>query len=1110
MQISVSAAVCLLLTTSAFGQAFVNFETPQVHPIDISPDGTTLALCNTADNSIEVFDIQLGTPIPLMRIPTGLDPVTVRFRTLDEVWVVNQLSDSVSIVSLTTGLVSATLNTSDEPADVIFAGTPESAFVSCSQQDEVLVFDPANLSAPPVSIAIEGEEPRALAKSPDGNIVYAAIFESGNRSTVLAGGLVNPQPELPNVVSDPSGPYGGINPPPNDGIAFSPAFSLGLPTPPEVGLIVKKDPDTEQWLDDNGGDWTNFVSGLSAASSGRIPGWDVLDNDLAVIDANTRTVSGYATGLMNICMTVAVNPATGEISVAGTDGLNETRFEPNVNGVFLRVLGAVVDPVTLDATVTDLNFHLDYTTPTIPQSQRDLSIGDPRGVVWNQSGEIVYITGMGSNNVLVIEEALNRVNRIDIGEGPTGIALDESRNRLYVLNRFSGDLSVIDAVTEVEETRIALFDPTPAEIKAGRKHLYDTHKNSGLGHIACASCHVDARMDRLAWDLGDPSGVVDPVDGQNLGMSIPGLDTDFTDFHPMKGPMTTQTLQDIIGKEPFHWRGDRDGLENFNPAFMGLQGDDAVLDPVEMQEFEDFLATLHFPPNPNRNLDNTLPTDLPLPGEFASGRFAGVGGLNRGDPMPNGDATRGLRLYMGGESPNDSLDGSLNCVTCHTMPLGNGADSFFNSSTGLFEPFPVGPNGNHHAALVSVDGSTQRAIKTPQLRNGIEKAGMVLTHTPSRAGFGYLHDGTVDSLASFLSAAVFDVRSDQDVADLVALMLAFSGSEFNEIENPVLGLPQEPPSFQFSQDAHAVVGQQVTLSNSNPPQDVTDRMNTLLIPAIEGKTSAVIKGKKDGVQRGWMFSSFDGVETHWQSDKVGEMATGSELLAMVAPGSEQTLTAVPLGSGERIGIDRDLDAILNFDERSVNSITVLSPNGVENWEAGSQHVITWSTTGDVGANVSIRIRKGGLSAIVANSVPAASAAFIWNLPSWLNPVSGYEIEVSSVSNPLISDTSDGQFTVAAATPESLELTFPNGGESISRGSTVGIMWTSVGSTSTVEVRLLKGSLTLLLSGSTPNDGQFDWTVPNWIALSSDYRIHIRSATDTGVFDTSDATFTITP
>jgi hypothetical protein len=70
---------------------------------------------------------------------------------------------------------------------------------------------------------------------------------------------------------------------------------------------------------------------------------------------------------------------------------------------------------------------------------------------------------------------------------------------------------------------------------------------------------------------------------------VPGLNGGFEDWHPMKGPMLTQTLQDIVGKEPHHWRGDRDGIEEFNPAFMGLLGDDQVLSAAEMQEFEDFL-----------------------------------------------------------------------------------------------------------------------------------------------------------------------------------------------------------------------------------------------------------------------------------------------------------------------------------------------------------------------------------------------------------------------------------------------------------------------------------------------------------------------------------------
>ena len=55
-----------------------------------------------------------------------------------------------------------------------------------------------------------------------------------------------------------------------------------------------------------------------------MPGWDLYDHDLAIIDAATLDVA-YETGLMNICMAVGVNPATGRVLVVGTDGVNEKR-----------------------------------------------------------------------------------------------------------------------------------------------------------------------------------------------------------------------------------------------------------------------------------------------------------------------------------------------------------------------------------------------------------------------------------------------------------------------------------------------------------------------------------------------------------------------------------------------------------------------------------------------------------------------------------------------------------------------------------------------------------------------------------------------------------------
>jgi len=57
-------------------------------------------------------------------------------------------------------------------------------------------------------------------------------------------------------------------------------------------------------------------------------------------------------------------------------------------------------------------------------------------------------------------------------------------------------------------------------------------------------------------------------------------------------------LQDIIGHEPFHWRGDRRDLESFNPTFTNLQGAATALTTTEMRELRDFLASIRFPAEP--------------------------------------------------------------------------------------------------------------------------------------------------------------------------------------------------------------------------------------------------------------------------------------------------------------------------------------------------------------------------------------------------------------------------------------------------------------------------------------------------------------------------------
>jgi DNA-binding beta-propeller fold protein YncE len=867
---------------------FYNWETAPVHPVALSPDGTRLVVCNLPNDRLDIFDVTSGVPVLAGNIPVGLDPVTVRFRTDTELWVANYISGSISVVDLPSLRVVNTLSTTNQPSDIVFAGTPQLAYVSCGLPNMVQVFDPAT-ELLVTNLVLDGNVPRAMDVSPDGSKVYVAIFESGNASTIIGTGISQGAPRA-NPVDFPFAPSLGLNPPPNSGTNFVPAINPLLTNPPpQVGLIVKKN-SASRWMDDNNGDWTEFIRGTNAAFTGRVPGWDMPDHDLAVIDTTTFGVT-YACGLMNICMAVGVNPASGKIWVVGTDAINNIRFQPVLDGIFIRVNLAQVDPLTLTNTVSDLNPQLTYQAPLVSQTIRDEAIGDPRGIVWSADGSRGYVTGMGSDNLIIIDAQGNRaglVPTINVGQGPTGMALDESRNRLYIYNRFDASLSTVDTIAEAVTNTLSLLDPTPAVIKAGRPHIYNTQQTSGLGQLSCASCHVDTRSDRLAWDLGVPTDPMAVISNANFGSNIPAFTNN---YHPMKGPMTTITLQDIIGHEPFHWRGDREGIEQFNVTFTNLQGAPEGLTTNEMADMKSFLATVRFPPNPYREFDNSLATNLPLPGQFVLGR----GALPAGAPLPNGNPQNGQLLFR------QITNATTSCTLCHTLPTGLGTDLHFTGNSWV--QVPLGTNFAHHISLIELERSNELPFKIPQLRNLFDKLGMDLMHTNSRAGFGLTHDGSVDSPVRFVQDA-FGFTDDQQTADLVAFLFSITGSGL--IPGSSLD-PNHSPGVA-SLDTPAAVGRQITINNPTPQLLISNMI--ALADASPPTVDLIVKGIENGEPRGWFY---DRTNELFQSDRLAETETPAALLALAAVGSEQTYTVVPLGSGWRLGIDEDAGGYLDGD-----------------------------------------------------------------------------------------------------------------------------------------------------------------------------------------------------
>src|SRR5262245_14242702 len=123
----------------AQGGSVVNFETIPTRAVALSPDGLRLFVTNVPDSRLEIFAVTATGLNRMASVPVGLEPVAVNARTNSEVWVVNLLSDSVSVVDVAAvpPRVVRTILVGDEPRDVVFAGPNNSrAFVTAARRGQ--------------------------------------------------------------------------------------------------------------------------------------------------------------------------------------------------------------------------------------------------------------------------------------------------------------------------------------------------------------------------------------------------------------------------------------------------------------------------------------------------------------------------------------------------------------------------------------------------------------------------------------------------------------------------------------------------------------------------------------------------------------------------------------------------------------------------------------------------------------------------------------------------------------------------------------------------------------------------------------------------------------
>jgi DNA-binding beta-propeller fold protein YncE len=788
------------------GGEWVNQETELIEPILWIPGAGAvpdlLAVCNEPDDRVVFLDANLNV---LAEVFVGAGPASLAKNPgAAELWVSVRNQASVVVIDLATFAVAGIarhdwkpkevgIGRSASPGGIAFAHGR--AFVAATQSDELLVFSAAApyefksavaLSALHHGAPVRLNDPFAVT-SFAGRIWVTSHLSGNNTISRIAGGIdLEDGNDTPSTADDVG------------------AGALG----PDDVSIVKL--------------------GVGALSGLSLP-----DFDVAAVDPSTLAVTGMARGVGTVLFDVEGNPQSNRLVVTNLEARNaeftgESSF-PDGRVAFNRF--TTVSTTTLKV----------VGAPALTELLAGgSSIVMPTDVEISSTGRM-FVAGYCSSNVGVWDPAGVFQGAIPTESGPRGVTLAAASSRLYVLNRGANsvqwfDVSNPSTVPSAPGRTAALRDPTPTRVKAGRQEFLKP--NSALDTANCATCHVDARFDGIAWNLS-----------KTLAEDTSGLPP--ADFRDRKGVMITQSLAQLEAAAPLHWRGEQADVESFNGAFSGLLKGDELGD-VELLDLKEYLMSIRLPPNPRQPLNRMLSAGA-APGQ-----------------VPFFDR----------------------CVACHLLPLGTSGDLTLNligDEQGPLDAFPeVDPFATKTAQLrgLWLRGSDECDID----RSGAEERVRV-------TGYGLVHEGIVDDLDQFLDEFFPDLEGHDSVRDFV-----------DQLDS---GLA---PATLFSELLDA--------STANTPRARAIEQ-FLLVQADHGWCDAAARGVLDegaglaAVGLVWRRATAT-APGFFATDDDGPAPltyTFAQLEQKAATGQARLLfVGAPVGSGERIGVDRDRDGLFDRDE----------------------------------------------------------------------------------------------------------------------------------------------------------------------------------------------------
>ncbi|MCK4766532.1 MAG: hypothetical protein KAW12_30335 [Candidatus Aminicenantes bacterium] len=283
--------------------------------------------------------------------------------------------------------------------------------------------------------------------------------------------------------------------------------------------------------------------------------------------------------------------------------------------------------------------------------------------------------------------------------------------------------------------------------------------------------------------------------------------------------------------------------------------------------------------------------------------------------------------------------------------------------------------------------------------------------------------------------------------------------------------------------------------NDGGPSDVSDAVFSIVSPVLDSLTLRSPNGGETWFsdrtlpEITWYSSGgFDNVTLFYSTDKGATWKTiaqstpndGSYSWNLTGPytPSDECLVRITANDGSGDSGPSDVsDAVFSIGFPPSPGFWLTAPKGGEQLPVGSRFNITWESRG-IREDVKIMYSADGQDTFtVITAATENDGEYEWIVPD--TPSDQCTVIISKTGGGEPDDSSDQPFSIVQPSESVLRVLSPNGGESWDAGSLQEIAWSCAGDINnvTIDYSKDKGATWKQVVLTTPNDGSFEWTVP---------------------------------